>query len=469
VEQRAIGPVGVNVRTKVWGPDDGSSLWVQAPHLPDGGRIVLEDDARRAAGRDRGNLVEEIPAAILRPGGSADVASIVALAAQHEIPVAARGTGHMTGGQTLAGGGIVVDMLSLNDVHAVQPPAGGEPGWIEVDAGALLQDVAREAYKHGLRLASGLPGRTTMSVGGVLSAGGWTPNYKSPFVVGGVRWMRVVDPDGKVRECSPTQDAPLFHRVLAGVGQHGIITCVRLDLVPALPRVRVWMMSYHSIFAATRDLLQLAKVGGVDELHIAWKAPDPRAFYLEAAIYHDGSGLDELDLLRSIVARPIESGDRDYLEHVFTRADPLYDLAEEHGWNEFPKLWLDLQAAEDQADQFLPEAIEAVPVEVYSPTSVGLVIYKSPAALDGSATPPLPDLPSGNGVVLLDILLDCPDGNVAPAAAATGHVRAIGKKYDARTYSIGSYGVDEEVQAEGEGGLAPGARRDPIVVDEAAQ
>jgi cytokinin dehydrogenase len=56
---------------------------------------------------------------VARPGSTDDVTAVVRVAAEHGVPVAARGSGHSTFGQAQAPNGIVVDMRHLAGIGAV--------------------------------------------------------------------------------------------------------------------------------------------------------------------------------------------------------------------------------------------------------------------------------------------------------------------------------------------------------------
>src|SRR5437764_15361299 len=119
--------------------------------LPDGvprldGSLHVDLDTRRRHAVDAGRISTGLPAAVLRPGSAADVARIVRYCRRHGLPVAARGLGNTTGGQSLVPGGIAVEARALAGVRAIGP------GGATVGAGTTWLELARAAHVHGLAI-----------------------------------------------------------------------------------------------------------------------------------------------------------------------------------------------------------------------------------------------------------------------------------------------------------------------------
>ena len=208
----------------VLGFDPRSRSWVteaqasrdpldRAPQLD--GELIVEAAALAAAADDYGHIISRMPMAVLRPGSVEDIRRIVRFARVHDLQVAARGQGHSTYGQPQVQGGIVVDMSTLNTIHAIDAHAA------DVDAGVSWSDLVRA----GIAVGGTVPVTTDyieLSVGGTLAIGGI--GARSPvhgLQVDNVLEVEVVTGRGDLQRCSPTHQPKLFNAVLGGLGQFG--------------------------------------------------------------------------------------------------------------------------------------------------------------------------------------------------------------------------------------------------------
>lgn len=186
-----------------------------------------------AYGCDFGGMVTSVPAAVIQPTTTDEVAGAIRFASAKGLALAARGNGHSIHGQAGAAGGLVLDMRAL----AAPIVLTGGPGrpCAEVPAGALWAEVLEWALtEHGMAPPSWTD-YLGLTVGGTLSNGGvsgQTFRY-GPQVVN-VDRLEVVTGDGERRLCSPVAGEPdLFFAVLGGLGQFGVITRAWIPLLPA--------------------------------------------------------------------------------------------------------------------------------------------------------------------------------------------------------------------------------------------
>src|SRR5262249_34473456 len=104
------------------------------------------------------------PLAVVRPRTEADVQAVVRYAAEHQLPVTARGSGTGTAGAAL-GPGLVLDFSRfLHDVLAVGPDT------VRVRAGATWERVAARLAREGRRRPAGRAGAATPPLGGIVAA-----------------------------------------------------------------------------------------------------------------------------------------------------------------------------------------------------------------------------------------------------------------------------------------------------------
>jgi FAD/FMN-containing dehydrogenase len=219
------------------------------------GELLAGDAVAAGFADDFGHVSSHEPAAVLRAGSIHDVAALLRFAAAHGVPVAARGMGHSTFGQSQVAGGIVVDLRGL----AVIGPIEGDS--VTVGAGASWRDVVTATAAHGLTPPV-LTDYLGLSVGGTLSVGGiggtsWQHGLQTDHVLA----LEVVTADGGTHRCSPDSEPELFATALAGLGQFGIITAATLRLVPAPARVRRHQLYYPDIATLTADQRVLLREG----------------------------------------------------------------------------------------------------------------------------------------------------------------------------------------------------------------
>src|SRR5262245_27041529 len=79
-----------------------------------GGDLIGPDDPIYDEARRLFNaMIDKRPALISRPGSSADVASVVRFAREHDLSIAIRGGGHNGAGLACVDDGVVIDLVRL--------------------------------------------------------------------------------------------------------------------------------------------------------------------------------------------------------------------------------------------------------------------------------------------------------------------------------------------------------------------
>ncbi|KAK4488677.1 hypothetical protein RD792_004451 [Penstemon davidsonii] len=200
---------------------------------------------------DFGNQFHYLPSAVLYPKNVSDIASTIRhvwnLGPASGLTVAARGHGHSFQGQAQAAQGIVVNMESLSGQQMLQVHMGEFP-YVDVSGGELWINVLKECLKYGLAPKSWTD-YLHLSVGGTLSNAGISGQaFRHGPQISNVRQLQVVTGKGEVVICSEENNADLFHGVLGGLGQFGIITRARISLEPA-PKMVKWIRVLYSDFS----------------------------------------------------------------------------------------------------------------------------------------------------------------------------------------------------------------------------
>lgn len=214
---------------------------------------------RRRFETDAGGVAFGLPQALVR-GTSAETVSTVLKAAQrHRVPVTARGGGLTTEGESVAYGGVLLDMSAMSRVVHVDTAQ----MTVRTEAGIFWHHLAEALRPYGLDYLSA-PLNLTSSVGGTIGVGGIDINSpKFGCSADQVVAMQVVTPKGEIVECSETVHRELFERVLLGYGQFGVITEATLMIRPYTP-ISMHYFYYGSLETAIEDMQKLVVADAAD-------------------------------------------------------------------------------------------------------------------------------------------------------------------------------------------------------------
>jgi hypothetical protein len=208
---------------------------------------------------DAGGLAHGMPHGVVRPFSAEDVSEVLKAAQKYEVPVTARGGGLTTEGESIAFGGLLLDMSSLNRVLKVDKSA----MTVRCEAGIYWHQLAETLRRDGLDYLSA-PLNLTSSVGGTLGVGGIDIN--SPRLgcsADQCLALKVVTPAGDIIECSENESAELMDRVLLGYGQFGVIIEATLKIRNFTPIIMKYFY-YSSLRTAMEDLQFIAKEDAAD-------------------------------------------------------------------------------------------------------------------------------------------------------------------------------------------------------------
>lgn len=384
--------VGFDPLGRGWVTEAEAATRPSFAHVPAlDGELAFDESSRDAVSTDLGNIVRRRPRAVLRPGSVRDIATMVRFCREHRIAVSPRGSAHTTYGQGLSGG-LVVEARSLDRIHSISPRSA------EVDAGVHWMDLARAAFTHSPPLTPPvLTGYTGLTVGGTLSVGGVggiVGGLRTGLQVDHVRELEVVTGTGAIERCSRRHKPDLFHAVLGGLGQCGIITKAVIDLVPARERARTYVLGYDDNAAFFRDLRTLVDRPGVDHVYAEFVAPGTTPTYkIHATVFHARSAPPrDTEILAGIAAAP-DIQDTGYLEYVFS-IDTLIDmLRETENWDRLVKPWFDVWIPGGAVEDYLAEVMAELTPRDIGPLGAGLVYPQRRA----HATRPFPRVPEPDG------------------------------------------------------------------------
>jgi FAD/FMN-containing dehydrogenase len=204
-----------------------STTAISIPRLRDSfdGRVVAPGDP----GYDRARKVfygkfDRRPAAVVRPSNAAEVARVVALAAETGAELAVRSGGHSLAGHSTSEGGIVLDLSGLT---ALDIDAGGRTAWAQggLTAGAYTAAVGA----HGL--ATGFGDTGSVGIGGLTLGGGvGFLVRRHGLTIDNLLAAELVTADGRVLAVDADHHPELFWALRGGGGNFGVATRFRFRL-----------------------------------------------------------------------------------------------------------------------------------------------------------------------------------------------------------------------------------------------
>ena len=208
---------------------------------------------------DAGGMAYGMPSGSLVARSADQISTVLRHAQRHRVPVTVRGGGLTTEGESVAFGGLLLDMTGMSEVLQID----GEAMTARVQGGIFWHELAENLRRHGLDYLSA-PLNLTSSVGGTLGVGGVDINSaRLGCSADQVEAMQVVVPTGEIVECSETLEPELFERVLLGYGQFGVITEVSLRIRRFTPIIMRYLY-YSSIPRAIEDLQLLVREDAAD-------------------------------------------------------------------------------------------------------------------------------------------------------------------------------------------------------------
>jgi FAD/FMN-containing dehydrogenase len=156
-------------------------------------------------------------------------------------PVCIAGGRHAMGGQQFASGGVLFDTRPMQKVISLD----AERGLVEVEAGIQWPQLIgrliamQEGHPRPWGIIQKQTGADRLTLGGALGANAHGRGLRLRPIIGDVESFTLMDAEGKLHTCSRTENAELFRLAIGGYGLFGVITRVRLRLMPRTKLERV--------------------------------------------------------------------------------------------------------------------------------------------------------------------------------------------------------------------------------------
>jgi FAD binding domain len=191
------------------------------------GRTATPDDSDWDEVRLAWNLAaDQQPSAVALVEGATDVAKAIRFAAEHDLKVAAQGTGHGAFALGPLDETILIKTERMRGIE-IDP----ESRTARIEAGVLALELGEAAQAHGL---CSLPGSAPdVGVVGYTLGGGlsWL-GRRYGFACNRVSAIELVGADGEARKVDAGNDADLFWALRGGGGGYAVVTALHLDLLP---------------------------------------------------------------------------------------------------------------------------------------------------------------------------------------------------------------------------------------------
>lgn len=196
---------------------------------------------------------------VVTPRSEAEVAEILKVCYEHDVPVTGRGSGTGNYGQAMPlSGGVVIHLKEMNKIKEVAP------GRVVAEAGAILSHIDKEAIaQSGQELRMHPSTYHTASIGGFLAGGSGG--------IGSVRWSNLSMPGNILRMRLVTMEAEPKIIDLEGddiqqashaYGVNGIITEVEVPLTQSFPWVDV-IVGFEGYIKAVEHAVEIADNEGI--------------------------------------------------------------------------------------------------------------------------------------------------------------------------------------------------------------
>ena len=266
--------------------------WINELIIQLGDCVSTEPEVLKAHASDKWHAAA-LPDAVVLARSTEQVAAAVRFAAQHRIPLTARGAGvGYVGGCVPVQGGIVISTAPMQRIIEVNPA----DGVAVVEAGVLTADLQEACLAQGWFYPPDPASRKESSIGGNIATNAGGPRcLKYGVTRAYVLGLQVVLADGSVLNCGGRthknkQGFDLVGLFCGSEGMLGIITQATLRIIPA-PQARAALHASFPQFSLAAAAVQNILQGG--HLPAAMEITD--AFTLAAARNHLGPGIFPAD------------------------------------------------------------------------------------------------------------------------------------------------------------------------------
>ena len=197
------------------------------------------------------------------PGSVDEVAKLVLLANEFNIPIIARGSGTgLSGGAVPISGGLIISINRMNKIINID----ADNATAEVEAGVINLDISKKASEYGLFYAPDPSSQQACSIGGNVAENSGGPHCLAYGVTTNhILAIEVVLPSGEVtwlgdlnKETSGIDFRGLF---IGSEGTFGICTKVIVKLIRKPEKVQTFLVAFNNIQDAANATTSIISSG----------------------------------------------------------------------------------------------------------------------------------------------------------------------------------------------------------------
>ncbi len=319
-----------------------------------------------------GRIFHWTPRFVVYPASARDITSLIAFAREHGLQLTNRGSAHSQSQLAINRDGILLEMKSMNRIGSVD----FESLTVDVEPGVVWRDLTHHLKRWDL-VPRVLTNNLGVTVGGTVAmAGIGVASFKYGSQGDNVVEMDVVTGEGKLVTCSPEREPDLFWGVVAGLGQLGIVTRLRLQLRRMKPMSRTYYLLYDDLRRFLADAKLAMDCGRWDHLE-SWGAPCAQGtrpvegrrqvfakwfypFHLTVE-YDPGAPPDDAKMLEGL--RPYDNLYTDDCPTIdfLERMVPVFELWRRAGTWEFMHPWIECILPWDTAADCMEQVLRDTP------------------------------------------------------------------------------------------------------------
>lgn len=230
--------------------------------------VITETDELLVYECDAYTLQRNPPSAVVLPRTCEQVARVVELCAQHDVPIIPRGAGTSLSGTVLAvDGGVMIALTRMNQILEIDVPNRRAL----VEAGCVNAWITKAADPHGLFFAPDPSSQSACTIGGNVATNAGGPHtLKNGVTTNHVLGFEIVLPDGSIEWFGTQLDGgeeveglDLRGATIGSEGMFGVVTRVLVRLSPKPSTYKTFLGVFESVDDASQTVSDIIGAGVV--------------------------------------------------------------------------------------------------------------------------------------------------------------------------------------------------------------